>query len=181
MNSTKFALEKARGHSRSSAYLRTMFPPAFPLQIDAKQQKQLEALSNSGRTPQKIALRAQIELQAARVRPTQFIAKELGTTRPTVLLWRDRFKRSGVSGLMKDAPRPGRKSRLVPEQSRPPLAQAGHGEPRVRAEAPSPIMPQPLSIELSEVQREILNLIIADQKGVNEPESVILHWSDGLS
>jgi len=44
--------------------------------------------------------------------------------------------------------------------------------------------PLPSSIELSEVQRETLNLIIADQKGVNgpvEPERVILLWSDGLS
>jgi transposase len=43
--------------------------------------------------------------------------------------------------------------------------------------------PLPSSIELSEVQREILNLIIADQKGVDgpvEPERVILHWSDAL-
>src|SRR6266404_6588702 len=48
----------------------------------------------------------------------------------------------------------------------------------------STTIPLPPSIELLDIQREILNLIIADQKGVNgpvEPERVILLWSDGLS
>ena len=128
-----------------------MFRPAAPLQIGAEQQKELEALVNSGRTPQKIVRRAHIVLQAAVGRPNQAIAKELGISRPTVLLWRQRFKQAGVSGLMKDARRPGRKSRLVPEQRRPPSAPAGHGEPSVRAEASSPTIPQPSSVELSEV------------------------------
>ena len=42
----------------------------------------------------------------------------------------------------------------------------------------------PSSIELSDIQREILDLIIADQTGVNEPvepERVVLLWRDGLS
>ena len=161
-----------------------MFHPAAPLQIDAKQQKQLEALVNSGRTPQKIVRRAQIVLQAAIGRSNYAVAKELGTTRRIVLLWRHRFKQAGVSGLMKDAPRPRRKSRLIPEQCRPPLAQPGRGEPVVRTETPSPIIPLPSSIELSDVQRDILNLIIENPenfRGGVEPERVILLWSDGLS
>jgi transposase len=38
----------------------------------------------------------------------QDIAVKLGTTRPTVQLWRDRFLALRLSGLEKDAPRPGR-------------------------------------------------------------------------
>jgi transposase len=44
--------------------------------------------------------------------------------------------------------------------------------------------PVPLSIELSPVQREILDLIIQDQESIQgpvEPERVILLWSEGVS
>ena len=33
-------------------------------------------------------------------------------TRPTVMLWRQRYGEAGVDGLLKDAPRPGRKKRI---------------------------------------------------------------------
>ena len=42
----------------------------------------------------------------------------------------------------------------------------------------------PSSIELSPVQREILDLIIQDQESIQgpvEPERVILLWSEGVS
>jgi hypothetical protein len=54
----------------------------------------------------------------------------------------------------------------------------------VPTDTPPSMTPLRSSIELSEAQREILNLIIEDQKGINapvEPERVILLWSDGLS
>jgi hypothetical protein len=47
-----------------------------------------------------------------------------------------------------------------------------------------PIDPRPSSIELSPVQREILDLIIQDQTSIQgpvQPERVILLWSDGVS
>jgi transposase len=47
-----------------------------------------------------------------------------------------------------------------------------------------PIDPLPSAIELSPVQREILDLIIQDQTGIQgpvQPERVILRWSDGIS
>ena len=43
------------------------------------------------------------------------IAARLGISRPTILLWRRRFVRSGGPGLMKDARRPGRKKVVAPE------------------------------------------------------------------
>ena len=94
------------------------------------QRAQLERLESSGRTPQKIALRARIILQAARGEGNSAIAQDLKISRPTVLLWRDRFAHAGVPGLLADAPRPGRKKTLSAEkveavvaatlQSRPP-------------------------------------------------------------
>ncbi len=92
-----------------------MFKPAPALWIDANQEKRLKFLSGSGKTPQKIALRARIVLLAGEGVPNHAIAAELGISRPTVLLWRGRFARSGVPGLMKDARRPGRKKAVAPE------------------------------------------------------------------
>ena len=56
----------------------------------------------SGKTPQKIALRARIVLPGGEGVANHAIAGRLGTSRPTVLLWRQRFERSGVSGLLKE-------------------------------------------------------------------------------
>jgi len=92
-----------------------MFTPAPALRIDTNQEKRLKSLVGSGKTPQKVALRARIVLLAAAGQANHAIAARLGTSRPTVLLWRRRFQRAGVPGLMKDARRPGRKKALAPE------------------------------------------------------------------
>jgi transposase len=92
-----------------------MFTPAKPLHVDDHQRKRLKHLANSGKTPQKIALRARIVLRAGEGRPHHAMAKELGISRPTVLLWRQRFADRGVPGILKDAPRPGRRKGITPE------------------------------------------------------------------
>jgi transposase len=92
-----------------------MFKPAPALWVDANQEKRLKSLVVAGKTPQRIALRARIALLAGQGVPNHAIAGQLGISRPTVLLWRGRFARSGVPGLMKDARRPGRKKAVVPE------------------------------------------------------------------
>jgi transposase len=80
--------------------------------MDSSQRKRLEWLVNSGRTAQKVVLRARIVLMAGEGMPNHAIANELLTSRPTVLLWRQRFTDAGVPGLLQDAPRPGRKKRI---------------------------------------------------------------------
>jgi transposase len=92
-----------------------MFTPAAPLQVDENQRKRLQLLAQSGRTPQKVALRARIVLLAGEGRPNHAIAVQLKVSRPTVILWRQRFATGGVNGLLKDAPRPGRNKRITPE------------------------------------------------------------------
>ncbi len=92
-----------------------MFKPAAPLVVDEAQRKQLRSLVGSGKTPQKIALRAHIVLLAGDGISNNAIAVKLGISRPTVLLWRGRFRQFGVTGLMRDAPRPGRKKAIASE------------------------------------------------------------------
>ena len=85
-----------------------MFAPAKPLFVDASQHKRLTFLVNSRKTPQQIALRARIILLSADGRANNAIAHVLGVSRPTVLLWRERFTSFGVPGLMKEKKRSGR-------------------------------------------------------------------------
>ena len=91
-----------------------MFKPARSLALDAPQRKRLEFLVRAGNTSQKLVQRARIILLAAAGRPNAAIAREVGVSRPTVLLWRERFARGGVPGLSFEKPRPGRKPALSP-------------------------------------------------------------------
>ena len=54
-------------------------------------------------------------MQAAEGRANHAIAKELSVSRPTVILWRSRFIQKGVPGILKDAPRPGRRKAIGAE------------------------------------------------------------------
>jgi transposase len=67
----------------------------------------------AGKTPQKVALRARIVLGAAQGKANNALARELGTSRPTILLWRARYASHGLVGLFKDAPRPGRRKQIA--------------------------------------------------------------------
>lgn len=84
-----------------------MWSPAESLKVSRGDRELLEAMVNSGRTQQRIALRAAIVLGAAAGESNNALAKRLGVSRPTVLLWRQRFAQSGIQGLLKDEPRRG--------------------------------------------------------------------------
>jgi transposase len=64
-------------------------------------------MTRAGTTEQRTAMRARIILRAAEGAAHVAIADELGVSVPTVLLWRRRFRESGLAGLA-DSPHPGR-------------------------------------------------------------------------
>lgn len=66
--------------------------------------------------PVRLVQRAQIILMATAGMLNQDIAGKLGTTRPTIQLWRDRFLALRLNGLEKDAPRPGRLPKITAEK-----------------------------------------------------------------
>jgi transposase len=92
-----------------------MFRPASALKIDQEDQRHLQLLAHSGKTPQRNALRARIVLAAAEGHSNSSIARTLKITRPTVLLWRARFRDCGVPGLLKAAEGRGRKRTVAVE------------------------------------------------------------------
>ena len=72
----------------------------------------LEQVSRNRNTPQKLALRARIALMSADGTPTSSIMQELRTSTPTITRWRSRYETAGVTGLLRDRTRPGRKRRI---------------------------------------------------------------------
>ena len=63
-----------------------MFVPARSLPLDGPQRKRLEFLVRAGNTPQKLVQRARIILLVAAGRPNAAVAREVGMSRPPVLL-----------------------------------------------------------------------------------------------
>src|SRR5262245_10355549 len=98
-----------------------MWKPARALRVSPADREWLEALVQGGKTPQRVVLRAQIVLGAAAGQSNNGLANALGISRPTLLRWRERFAEAGVAGLLKDAPRPGRRKRIRRRRWKPSL------------------------------------------------------------
>jgi len=56
-------------------------------------------LVRAPKTPQGVALRAKVALSAAEEKPNNQISSELGISRPTVILWRERMATHGLEGI----------------------------------------------------------------------------------
>lgn len=69
----------------------------------------LERWVGAHRTPQSVAMRARIVLAAAAGESNSQIARELGVSRPTVIMWRERFAAGGPAALAETKPGRGRK------------------------------------------------------------------------
>src|SRR5437773_8809926 len=93
-----------------------MWTKADALPVLEVDQELLQHLLRSGSTPQKIALRARILLGAAEGKSNYQLSEELSVSRPTILLWRQRYLDAGLAGVLKDATRPGRKKMITPAE-----------------------------------------------------------------
>src|SRR5690348_6739973 len=93
-----------------------MWTRAEAVELSPQQRQELMRLAQGRNVAQKIALRARIILGASDGKANHRLAKELGVSRPTILLWRERFQQAGVEGLLHDASRPGRRKKLKAEK-----------------------------------------------------------------
>jgi transposase len=93
---------------------------AEPVTVSPEQREQLEHLVRTRSTPQQLALRARIMLQAADGVGVRESAEELDVWPRTVRRWRKRWRTAGegvsVSERLADAPRPGAPATYTPEQ-----------------------------------------------------------------
>jgi transposase len=76
----------------------------------------MDEFLRGGNTPQKIAFRISILLGAATGIPNAQLARDLGTTKSSVLKWRARYRSAGLEGILEDAPRSGRRKTITPEK-----------------------------------------------------------------
>ena len=73
---------------------------------------ELSRLSKSRSVSVRLAERSRIVLLAGKGMTNEEIGDELGITRQKAGRWRDRYAESGLGGISRDAPRPGRKPKI---------------------------------------------------------------------
>lgn len=81
---------------------------ADPIVLSPEERSTLDAWSRQRSAPLRLIQRANIIRMASDGVTSQDIASRINISRPTVQLWRERFLSLRLSGLEKDAPRPGR-------------------------------------------------------------------------
>ena len=81
---------------------------AQSIELSAEEKDHLEKLSRGRRVSVRLAERAAIVLLAAEGVNNQEIGQSLGITRQKAGRWRMRYAEHGLTGIEKDAPRPGR-------------------------------------------------------------------------
>lgn len=99
-------------------------PKPAVVDLSAKEREELERLTRRYGTPQQIALRGRIVLQAGAGLNNAQIGRELGLNVDTVRLWRQRWlgfqgmslADMSVEARLRDAARPGRPAQITPEQ-----------------------------------------------------------------
>ena len=89
-----------------------MWKSAAKLPITAEQESTLQSWESAHNTPQSVATRCRIVLMAAEGISNNQIAAQLDVSRPTVILWRQRFAEGGPAGLTEVKQGRGRPPRI---------------------------------------------------------------------
>ena len=101
------------------------------IKVNDEDRKELERLVRAPTTAQRVVLRSQIVMLSGEGVGTGEIVEQLGTTHSTITLWRDRYEKEGVRGLLRDARRSGRRptisKKLVAEVVRRTLQERPEG------------------------------------------------------
>ena len=88
---------------------------AVEIVLSPAQRAEVEKLARGRAVAVRVAERARIVLLAAEGKQNQEIAEICEVTRRTVGVWRRRFAEKGISGIVKDAPRSGRRRSIREE------------------------------------------------------------------
>jgi transposase/transposase-like protein len=86
---------------------------APPLEISPRDSRRLRSWARSRNIPAGLAERARIVLMAGHGYSNTEIAEQVGVSRPTVILWRNRYAEGGA-GALEDLPRSGRPREIDP-------------------------------------------------------------------
>jgi len=102
---------------------------AAPILLSPEERSALATWAHGRSIPLRLVQRAWIVRMAADGALSQDIARELGISRPTVQLWRERFLALRLVGLEKDAPRPGRIPSILEKKIRAVVEATLHTRP----------------------------------------------------
>lgn len=130
-----------------------MWKPADILEMTEDQRRTLETWAKAKKTPQRVVLRSRICLLAAEGESHNAIARQLDTSRPTVILWVSRFREHGPSGLSEDAPRGPSSRRLDPEKVRTIVEATLHTTPKDSTQWSTRTMAKEMGVSRATVQR----------------------------
>lgn len=85
---------------------------AVEIVLSDDEARELSRISKSRSVSVRLAERSRIVLLASKGMTNEEIGDELGITRQKAGRWRDRYAESGLEGISRDAPRPGRKPKI---------------------------------------------------------------------
>ncbi len=102
---------------------------AKPILLSDEERTTINTWTRQRSLPLRLVQRAKIIQKAADGKKNKDIAIELGVSRPTVQLWRDRFLNLRLTGLEKDAPRPGRLPKISESKIRAVIEATLHSTP----------------------------------------------------
>jgi Integrase core domain. len=126
---------------------------ACEITLTDDERQTLTRWSRGRRTPARLVLRAKIILLCAEERLNKDIAVELATARKTVARWRNRFVQKRLSGLEKDAPRPGRTAKARDAVARKIVAATTQEQPAAATHWSTRSLAKHLGVSPSMVQR----------------------------
>jgi len=118
-----------------------------------EQRRTIEAWVRAKKTPQRIVLRSRICLLSTENMSHYAIAKRLNTSRPTVILWTNRFQEQGLSGLSEDAPHGHSPRRLEVEKVKSIVEATLHTKPKDSTHRSTRTMAKAQGVSHATVQR----------------------------
>ena len=89
--------------------------PAKELKVNIADRAQLESIARSQSLPAALSRRARMVLQMADGESNSAVARRFRVSRPTVTMWRTRFRERGIAGLHNEL-KPGRPRSTSEEQ-----------------------------------------------------------------
>ena len=130
--------------------------------------QRLEKLARGRRTPVRLAQRSTIVLSAAEGNENKEIASQLGISRETVGRWRRRYAESGMAGIEKDAPRPGRTPSISAAKVREIVRKTTRSKPKAGTHWSSRTMAAEAGVSASSIRRVLHNrqLCFIAQNGI---------------
>lgn len=130
-----------------------MWNPPAALSLNSENRETLNGWIRAKNTRQKVAFRARLILMASEGLANRQIARSLKTSRPTVLLWRNRFAKGGPQALLADAPGRGRKVQIGPEKVQAVIDATLHTKPEAATHWTVRTMARSQGISPATVQR----------------------------